>query len=287
MNYCSPNINTSDHFTCFSQEELVSIADAFNKYIKKYDKHNNHSKHNKNNLNLINLNENNTKQNLWNEIYNRLKNVCKYEYCWIDLKFVDSISDKNLRKKIKFFTFKPKMTMYQYSWLSTNDINYVLKQYEKLDKNFKFVGALPSDFYKIIPKKMLKDIYKDILNYSRIGFVFNLDKHNQSGSHWVALYIDHNSKTIEYFDSLGNTPNKYILKFIESINVKISEKYNYNFKILINNITHQLENSECGIYSIYYIIHRLFGDSFDELSTFIIRDEKMNKFRNQIFRPRN
>ena len=27
-------------------------------------------------------------------------------------------------------------------------------------------------------------------NKKRIGIVFNLDKHNESGSHWVAMFID-------------------------------------------------------------------------------------------------
>lgn len=285
MEYCSPNIKIDDHFSCFTMNELVHISDAFNKY--KYKKSNQ----------KIDLNKNYTKKELWNEIYKRLQNICKYEYCWIDLKFIDSIPDKNLRKKIKFFTFKPKMTIKQYSWLSTNDINYVLQQYEKVDKNFKFIGALPSDFYDVISKNELYNIYDDIFKYMRIGFVFNLDRHHLNGSHWVGLYIDNNKKSIEYFDSLGDPPNKYILKFIKKVNSKLNKKFNQEqengqgskqkYVININKIEHQLDNSECGIYSIYFIIHRLFGNSFDELTTNIIRDEDMNKFRFNIFRPRN
>lgn len=285
MEYCSPNIKTDDHFSCFTMDELIHISNAFNKY--------NYRKSNK----KIDLNKDYSKKELWNEIYKRLENVCKYEYCWIDLKFIDSIPDKNLRQKIKFFTFKPKMTIKQYSWLSTNDINYVLQQYEKVDKNFKFIGALPSDFYDVISKNELNDIYEDIYNYIRIGCVFNLDRHHLNGSHWVALYIDNNENSIEYFDSLGNPPNKYILKFIKKVNSKLNKKFNQEqengqgskqeYVININKIEHQLDNSECGIYSIYFIIHRLFGNSFDELTTNIIRDEDMNKFRFNIFRPRN
>jgi len=273
--YCSPNININNHFTCFDYEELKSIAEAFNQYHKK-----------KKSSKRIVLNKNLTKEELWKQIYNNLKNLCKYEHCWIDLKFIDSITDKSLREKIKFFTFKPKMTIKQYSWLSTNDINYVLNQYEKVDKNFKFIGALPSDFYKVIPKYLLKEIYNDILTYKRIGIVFNLDTHNENGSHWVAMYIDHQSKTIEYFDSLGNFPNKHILKFINSFYKKIREKLENEYQILINQIEHQKENSECGVYSIYFIIHRLFGNTFNELTTNAIKDQDMNKFRFNIFRPR-
>lgn len=276
MNYCSPHIKSNDHFTCFEDGELINIAKAFNNYSLKI----------KDNTRLIDVNKKYSKQQLWTEIYNRLNNLCKYEYCWIDLKFIDSIPDKSLRQKIKFFTFKPKMTIKQYTWLSTNDINYVLQQYEKLDENFKFIGALPSDFYKIIPSNMLNNIYKNILTYKRIGLIFNLDRHNQIGSHWVSLYIDNNIRTIEYFDSLGNKPNKYICKFIETINSKINKQFKIKYNILINKIVHQKENSECGVYSIYYIIQRLFGDSFKDLTNNIIRDKDMNKFRFNIFRPR-
>ena len=220
MDYCSPNIhfNDSDHFTCFTTNELLNIAEAFNTAKMVNSK-----------LIPINMEKEYTKKELWQEIYKRLKNLCKYEYCWIDLKFIDSIPDKHLRQKIKFFTFKPKMTLKKYSWLSTNDINYVLHQYEKVDNNFKFIGALPSDFYKVISKNELYDIYNDIYNYVRIGIVFNLDTHDLNGSHWVALYIDNNSKTIEYFDSVGNPPNKYISRFIKMINLKLN-------KILVQNI---------------------------------------------------
>lgn len=276
MSYCSPNINVKDHFTCFEYDELINIATAFNNYQVK-----NQNQNKDKDIKLININKKYTKKELWNKIYNRLRDICKYEHCWIDLKFIDSISDKQLRRKIKYFTFKPKMTLTQYSWLSTNDINYVIQQYEKIDKNFKFIGALPSDFYKVIPKKILNNLYKDILNYKRIGIVFNLDTHDENGSHWVAFYIDHNKKIMEYFDSLGNKPNKYILKFIKKIDSMMK------YKFLINNIVHQNKNSECGIYSIYYIIHRLFGKSFEELTTDIIKDDDMNKFRFSIFRPRS
>jgi hypothetical protein len=279
MQYCSPNIhfNDSDHFTCFTTNELLNIAEAFNKA----------KRHNKlKSIRRIDIENEYSKKELWNEIYKRLQNLCKYEYCWIDLKFIDSIPDKNLRQKIKFFTFKPKMTLNKYSWLSTNDINYVLQQYEKVDNNFKFIGALPSDFYKVISKNQLYDIYNDIYNYVRIGLVFNLDTHDLNGSHWVALYIDNDLKTIEYFDSLGKAPNKYISKFIKMINSKLNKNSNKKYDNKINKIVHQTENSECGVYSIYFIIHRLFGNTFNELTMNVIKDKDMNKFRLNIFRPR-
>ena len=36
----------------------------------------------------------------------------------------------------------------------------------------------------------------------QIGIVFNLDKHDQEGSHWVSMFIDLKRDGIYYFDSL-------------------------------------------------------------------------------------
>lgn len=276
MNYCSPNNNTLDissHYTCFALKELQEIAIAFNIYI-----HNNNICTKKNTCvpkKLIDI-QNKDKKELWYSIYNRLKPICKYEYCWIDLEFINLISDKNLQDKIKYFTFKPKMTKTKYSWLSNNDINSILQQYQKLNTNFYYFGALPSDFYKI------KTIdYTNFNKFDLIGIVLNLDKHNENGSHWVTLVIDNITKTIEYFDSVGNKPNYRIDNFVKLLRTK----YLKNYKHKINKVVHQSKDTECGIYSIYYIIQRLYGKTFDEITQNIIHDDDMNKFRKFIFRP--
>jgi hypothetical protein len=44
--------------------------------------------------------------------------------------------------------------------------------------------------------QMLKD-YID-KNITKIGIIFNLDNHNESGSHWVSLFIDLEDKFVLY-----------------------------------------------------------------------------------------
>jgi hypothetical protein len=34
-----------------------------------------------------------------------------------------------------------------------------------------------------------------------VGFTINLDNHNESGSHWVSMFLDLDDKIIFYFDS--------------------------------------------------------------------------------------
>jgi hypothetical protein len=139
MSYCAPNVNIDDHYTCFEYNELCEIAKSFNKFIEKHCNKGGNVNNSICNFNTvpIDIKENiedvkNKKRELWNAIYDRLKDVCKYEYCWVDYEFIKTIPDKDLREKIKMFTFKPKMSMHIDNWLSTRDINNVLVQYEKL-----------------------------------------------------------------------------------------------------------------------------------------------------------
>lgn len=269
---CSPNIDVESHYTCFDKDELIEIAHAFNDYIKK-----NRLCASKNQCvpNKTITISNKSKKELWNSIYRRLNKVCKYEWCWVDQKFIDLIPDFNLQEKIRFFTFKPKMNNNKYNWLSTSDINNVMQQYQEFDKTFKFLGALPCDFYKFTKVK-----YNDIPNYKKVAIIFNLDTHDKSGSHWVSFMIDNKRRTIEYFDSTGSSPNTFIKEFIKFLKSKIIKDYNY----LQNKKIHQRQNSECGVYSIYYIIQRLLGNDFHSITNNIITDNQMSLFRRYIFR---
>lgn len=291
---CAPNINITEHYTCFEFDELKSIAKAFNDYILKNKRCPKLGKINvKRDKNycildqIIDIN-NTTKRELWHSIYKRLEPICKYEYCWLDLDFVSKIKDISLREKILYFTFKPKMTLKIDSWLSTKDINNVLLQYQ--DKyNFKFLGALPSDFYKITQIN-----YNDIYNYKKIGLILNLDDHTKGGSHWVALLIDNTLKTIEYYDSAGKRPNKNIQTFINKVYNFLNKndrptKVAYGrgtYTIKYNTTKHQMQNTECGVYAIHFIIKRIIGVAFDTICNDIIPDEQMTIFRYYIFRPR-
>lgn len=213
-----------------------------------------------------------SKKQLLVDLHRALSPLCASEACWIDLPFVDMLSSQ-LREKVKYFTFKPPAPESKYAWLSTTDINDVMQQYRELFPQFHFVGALPSDFYRVT-----KFHYSEIPEYHKVGFVFNLDTHDQKGSHWVAGLIDNVSKTIEYFDSAGNPPNKHIHKFLEILQAKTEHK------ILVNRIVHQRENSECGIYSIHFLIKRLLGFTFHDISKSRVSDADMNKFRDSLFR---
>jgi hypothetical protein len=160
---------------------------------------------------------------------------------------------------------------------------------------------------------------------NKIGIIFNLDPHYKGGSHWVSLFVDIKKAKIYYFDSVGSPPLKLTKKFITRVakymykkkykeelpvnNVlkifksvqnlpedKLSifinkKKYVKNlvnhFDIRYNNIQHQFSNSECGVYSINFIINLASGKKFDDVINDVKRDDIMNENRKVFFRNIN
>jgi hypothetical protein len=58
-------------------------------------------------------------------------------------------------------------------------------------------------------------------------------------------------------------------------------------RIDYNNIQHQQKNTECGVYSMNFLIRMARGDDFHTLCSNIIRDDKMNKCRKVYFDKQN
>lgn len=273
---CSPNIILDGETAgCFTQYELQEMAKAFNRYIVANDL----CIKNVCSIKLpINNITNSTADQLWKKLNLRLNKLCYSDHCWVGLPFIKLIENRQLQDKLKHYTFKPAGTKGKYTWLTTDHIDNVLKQYEKLYPNFNFLGALPCDFYKFEDANSYLEG-----DYDYIGAIFNLDKNDQDGSHWVAFFIDNINKTCEYFDSVGGDPNQCIKKFI---------KYLLDYKIpgytyLQNNIVHQRKNSECGVYSIHYIVERLKGKTFNDLSLNVINDDDMHLNRQYFFRTKS
>ena len=127
---CAPG--TADSFTCFTKDALINIIRAWNSHYKE-DK--------------IDYSSNDSKYVLWKKINEKLKSKCSNDYCWTKQAFLSS-KKTELNKKY----FRPKMPNKWYEksreWLNTDDIDNVMKQYEKKYDNFYFVGAVPMDFDK-------------------------------------------------------------------------------------------------------------------------------------------
>lgn len=186
-------------------------------------------------------------------------------------------NDKEFYNELKHFTFKPFIK--KYGLVTNFDIENVFKQFEYKHKNFSFLGAHGCDFYNYLEVDEFKKFIKKMFSNKYSAMILNTGKTNTDGEHWVAVFVDNNLKQIEYFDSLGDLPNKFIKKFLNTL-----QKYDKTFKFISSFKEIQKENRECGIYAIRYIIKRLYGDTSYNLMNSEFSDKKANAWREKIFR---
>ena len=86
---------------------------------------------------------------------------------------------------------------------------------------------------------------------------------------------------VEYFDPTGDKPIKNLQKFLD-------HPYFVDSVKLISRKKHQRGNNECGVYSLYYILERLKGRTFYDITgptSRRISDGDMNQSRSNLFRP--
>jgi len=238
---CKPGLTDLVGTTCFTKEIVNRIKDFYNsipgkkitvkkpktiiEYIKKYTK-------------------------------------CNDEQCWI--KSLPIHLQHNIINYIYRPVYPKEWNNNKNEWLSNFDILAVIQQYEDTYPHFKFIGPTFIDFdTKLYNDKCVEnDLCKfDINAYknsekNKIGIIFNLDKHNESGSHWVSLFIDLEHNFIFYFNSTGEEPPPEIYELVERI-MNQSKKKGIQMKYKYNSLEHQLENTECGMYSLFFIISML------------------------------
>jgi hypothetical protein len=283
---CAPHIKYTDG-SCFSLEQLIKISKSYNK----------------NNTDKIIIS--NDKIKLVEQLNKKLSHTCSTQTCWLKLDFIKTLEDEDINEN----TLRPKGPKEKYEWLSTLDINNVVSQYHYKYDDFLFLGAVQYDFESLTLLGLSNINFNELIqdNKVKIGLVINLDEHYKSGSHWVALYFDLLKCQVYYFDSYGIKPKKRIKKFITKI-VKFLYKNKYNedlnlnkylkkpfkniellqdkikdFDIRYNQIRHQFKNSECGVYSINFILRLVKGESFDDITQNITYDDKINKCREVYF----
>ena len=121
----------------------------------------------------------------------------------------------------------------------------------------------------------------------KIGVIFNLDKHTQGGSHWIGMFMDIDKKIIGYWDSYGYTPPKEVTALMNELKLQAKNDLNINCKIKINKKRHQYKNSECGVYSMNFIVEQLKGKSFNTVCNNIVNDDKMFLKRKHFFNHMN
>jgi len=222
-------------------------------------------------------------QKVWKDIQTRLHDKC-------DSGSAECIINSMLSKPTAPSSWKSNPE----EWLSSLDIDAVEKQFTKIFTDYYYVGTVPIDFGKksetgtcvvnSLCSLNIEHLYKK--GYRRIGIVFNTDVSTGPGQHWIALYCDIRPELvfprITYFDSYGDKPSKEVVNLMKRWKItwdatKIHEK---PMATTYNKTRHQYENSECGMYCLYFHFCCLLGIPMNKR----IPDEVVRGFRGVLFR---
>ncbi len=273
---CAPD-KTFIHGSCYTLNSLVDLAEAYNKdnpdNIIKLDN------------SYETLHPHKYKKYLVKQLKKRLDSKCESQICWSQQSFTRNLSRMD-KEEIEKYTFRPEGPEGKFEWLNTVNIDEVMAQYEKKNPEFEFLGAVPMDFDELEVLGIKNLDYNKLIKEgkTKLGIVFNLDEHWQPGSHWVAMYANIKEGQIYYFDSYGTRPEQRVRVLMNRINRFCQSALGIkNPDVDYNRIRHQFKNSECGVYSINFIVRLLKGRTFKEICESKIPDEKINKCRAKYF----
>ena len=276
--YCSPLASSSEAAganggSCYTKQQLINIAHAYNnKYNDK-------------------INIYGTKDDIWNQLEQRMRS-CSNEWCWMKRLHLED----TFIQQYGASPFRPIRPAGKKAWLGTYDIRDVLKQYEQVYPDFISLGPVPIDFCQLAFNEVCRLNLKQILSKGkrRIGIVYNTDKSNKPGKHWVSMFIDLTGNPehweINYFDSFGKAKIApeimELIEHLKSQNPHFIVRMNCSDKACTSAMNHQKKNTECGVYSINFIVERLRGKSWDDLViNNLYNDENMLARRSIFFRP--
>jgi hypothetical protein len=276
---CAPNPDkTKDpfenqlDFTCYTSKGLLKLKELWN------------SRHPDAKI------ETTYPREIWKQLREHMSHSCNNEKCWLQQGFIKNKIDNELLN----YTFAPESPstwrINPTEWLSSLDIHAVMKQYERKFKCFDFIGPSPIDYDKhfvdgdCVWRELCEFSLKSQLEKqkTKIGVIFNLDPHYKDGSHWVSLFINVRKREIYFFDSAGEPPHKQIQKFVDNI-ISQGEKLGIKFKYFINGVVHQYTTSECGMYSLFFVIQMLYDVPYEKFQKIRVSDDKMRELRKVYF----
>jgi hypothetical protein len=213
---------------------------------------------------------------------------CKSESCILRHPLFELYTSRNgaggVDEELKQ-NFKSKGDRYIPDWLNNHEIDNVMNNFKLAFPNFYPYKTQSIDFSKIKSELGKYDTPKLLKKYNQIGCVINTDYHWGGGIHWLCVFIDAINGTIEFFNS-GKKKYKQIIFWM--IKTKLILKKHYPDKIfkmvLITEIEHQKYDSECGMFSLYYIWERLNGRPYTWFNENEITDLEVFKVRRKFFR---
>ena len=271
---CSPKKGKALDYTCYTKRGLYKMKKIWN------------TKHPEQRI------KSNNPRQIHSSLKYALSKTCNKESCWLKHKCLK----ENVPIDIKMGTFAPKAPKEWIKnpteWLTSIDILEVMKQYEKSYPSFEFIGPSPIDYDthkaygECVWEELCEFSLKKNLNKkkTKIGIIFNLDKHDKDGSHWIALFIDALRKKIYYLDSYCEKIPRQVKKFVKKVQKQANMLGKGQYKLIENKRRHQYSESECGMYCLYFIIQMIKGRSFNAIfQKNRIKDKWMIHMRKKYF----
>jgi len=304
MDRCAPAY-ADQTISCFTKDALLKIVRSYNGR----------------NLDPIRVTNNQSKKEIWEAIQQKMSQKCGTdETCWLDQPGIKDAVELNeyFKPLAPLGQYQWLSTDDIFNVMKQYETKYpTFKFIGPLPMDFL---SLKDPDSKFLQKLNLNSVSSQ---FDNIGIILNMDASTDGGSHWIAMHIDLKRREIQFFDSYGDKhlyDNKYYLPYYDSEgkyhrdnkialppNVqkfvfqsmltispelkntmnqqsgsnKIMVKMPYNLKV--NTIQHQYANSECGVYSMLFVIKSLNG-SFENITKDIIADEMANKYRDTFFR---
>ena len=281
---CAPDriINNNNKNTCYKNDELMKLKNAWN-------------------ARYPNTTIDTTDPTaIWNELKNKTGDYCNNEMCWLNQRFVTDTNISSL-SETAFAPESPVSWRRNHNqWLDSDDIKKIMQQYETAYPNFKFIGPTSIDFDTVLGNNKcvweslcLFNIKKYILDgIDKIGVIINTDTHDKGGSHWISLFIDLENPQdmyIYFFNSTGDACPIQITKFVKRVISQYNEYKNTGqanaIKVYSNKgFTHQHGNTECGMYSLYFISSLLSKKHhYSYFNTVRIPDIAMENLRDEYY----
>lgn len=278
--FCAPGKYDKQADTCFTLNELIQMASAYNRFVTKIQ-FNPTSKTVLPHADLMIIKPD--KIYLLQQLKIRFQNICNTEICLTEQAFMNDIV-KEMRETIVNDTFRKTGPQNSIEWLNTLDINNIMHQYTQLYPHFVFMGAVPSDCHQLSACVLASLDFQSLSDKKndQVGIIYNLDKHNKPGSHWVAVYLCLSKGQIYYCDSTGKKPFKNVEVLANRFKeycVKQSIPYLYQF----NTKSYQKDRTECGVYACNFIIRMLAGETFEQIINQPLSFKAINSCRNVYF----
>jgi len=269
---CSPLSTSKNEYSCLSNKELIDLAQLWNKRHP--------------DLKITTM----IPREIWKRFKYIFSKTCTNERCWLKSEMFKGGIGYDLLNDLETAYAPEAPEEWQTNpntWLTSIDIDSVMSQYEEKYHCFRFIGPSPIDFDKKLTQT--ECVWNALCNFNinkqgiknKIGIIFNTDPHNKPGEHWVSLFIDITREHIVYFDSAGSDIPTEIHRLVEKIQKQTKHKYKFikNFPI-----QHQKKNTECGMYSLYFIIQMLKYGSYEPfISNKRITDADMERMRKKYF----